>query len=405
MSDNIDIIKCDTKDELTYDMEGGDVIAEGGYGCVLNPSLSCKGTETTNEKYITKIQVLNETSEREIEFSRMVRKIPRYSKHFAPIHSTCEHKPSIVKMISNKYNCSFLSEHPNEKFAISKIKYIKGDMFKTHIYNQMESADIFYYIIHSYVYLLFSIYILDKYGIIHYDLKGENIMYDTTHKKPIIIDFGLSIKKDDIKPDFKNADYTNRLKHNFYTYAPDYSLWCLDIHYLSFIINNPDQNVKNYIESMVDTYIENNKAIKHASNDFVEKYKELSMKQLHKYEKMGVKKSVEYLYKYCNTWDNYSISIMFLRMVDLFDLKEHRFLVFLKMLLRNNIHPDPEKRISIKKTHDYIISYLKTNTQNVDIFQPIIDNIETNKKSIKDNLNKQINRDKALSQKMSLFKK
>ena len=92
----------------------------------------------------------------------------------------------------------------------------------------MESADIFYYIIHSYVYLLFSIYILDKYGIIHYDLKGENIMYDTTHKKPIIIDFGLSIKKDDIKPDFKNADYTNRLKHNFYTSL----LWYFLISYI-----------------------------------------------------------------------------------------------------------------------------------------------------------------------------
>ena len=120
-----------------------------------------------------------------------------------------------------------------------------------------------YALIHGYSYLLFSLYMLNKHGIIHYDIKGENIMYDKSRDIPVIIDFGLSIIKKDIKPNFNDPDYIDRLSNYFYVYAPDYSLWCLDIHYLCFIINHPNSNVKNEIENMVTIYMQNNKSFHH----------------------------------------------------------------------------------------------------------------------------------------------
>jgi serine/threonine protein kinase len=392
-------------DELTFDMQGGRVIGEGGYGCVLKPAINCNGTEKKGDKYITKIQLESETSNREIQIGNLVKKIPLSNKHFAPIVSTCISKPSVVNIIVKNNNCSFLNKNMNKPFAISKIRTVNGEDFKHHIYNQSFSGNLLYTLIHSYVYLLFSVYLLDKHDIIHYDLKGENIIYDLNKKKPIIIDFGLSIDKKNITPDFNNANYLYNLKDYFYTYAPDYKLWCLDIHYLSYICNYPNKNVKDEIENMVDTYIYHNSALHRLSDSFQKRYRELSIKQLNTYADMGVKKSIEYLYNYSSTWDNYALSIMFLRLLKVFDKDTNSdFFYFFEMLLSLNIHPIPKQRISVKKTHDYIVSYLNKNTNDIAIFQKIVNSIEKDKSNIKKQIKKQIENDKAVSYKMSLFK-
>jgi serine/threonine protein kinase len=392
--------------ELEFDMTGGRVIGEGGYGCVLKPAIKCNGKERKGEKYITKIQLSSDTSDKEIKIGKLVKKIPLSYKHFAPIVSNCESKPSVVSMITKNNNCKFLNEHPKKQFSISTIPSINGDDFKHHVYNQQGSSDMLYTIIHSYVYLLFSVYLLDKHGIIHYDLKGENIMYDINKKRPIIIDFGLSIPKKDIKPNFNDPDYMYNLTNHFYTYAPDYQLWCLDIHYLSFVCNYPNKNIKDKIEEMVDVYMSENKALSMLSTSFNERYRELSIRQLNSYADMGVEKSIEYIYTHCDTWDNYALSIMFLRLLKLIqsDEKTNHFLEFFEMLLCLNIHPIPKKRLSIKKTHDYMVSYLDKNINDISIFQQVINLIEKDKSNIKKAVQKQIKHDEAVSYKMSLFK-
>jgi hypothetical protein len=79
-------------------------------------------------------------------------------------------------------------------------------------------------------YLLNSLQILSKYNIIHYDLKENNISYDDTKRIPVIIDFGLSFRyKEDLVTDI---DYEN----NFYIYYDKYPPWCLEIILISFIV-------------------------------------------------------------------------------------------------------------------------------------------------------------------------
>jgi len=393
-------------EELQYDMNGGRVIGEGGYGCVLKPAVTCSGKERKSNNLITKIQLDNETSDREVLIGKMVKKIPLSRKHFAPIVSNCYSKPKMLKIISKTNNCKFLNENPRESFAISSIPVIDGDDFKNHIYNITDSGEMLFTIIHSYVYLLFSLYMLDKNGIIHYDLKGENIMYDVKKKCPIIIDFGLSIPKKEIKPNFKNPSYIYNLKNYFYAYAPDYQLWCLDIHYLSFVCSKSDKPVKGEINNMVDTYIYYNKALQSLSKEFVDRFRELSIKQLNKYADMGVEDTVKYLYKYCNTWDNYSLSIMFLRQLKYLknNTIDNRFLQFFEKVMCINIDPRPDKRMTIKKTHDIFVPYLNKNENNLSVFQDLVNTIEKNKNSIKKGIEKQIKYDTVTSYKMSLFK-
>ena len=66
---------------------------EGAYGCVFRPGINCFG-ETEGLKYITKIQIDEETSKNEIKIGEFMentirKQIPTYEDMFAPIISSC----------------------------------------------------------------------------------------------------------------------------------------------------------------------------------------------------------------------------------------------------------------------------------------------------------------------------
>ena len=74
-----------------------------------------------------------------------------------------------------------------------KLDYIKGELFIEYIIKQRNNTELIHNLIHSYNHLLSGINILIKNKVVHYDLKGDNILYDDSRKIPILIDFGLSI--------------------------------------------------------------------------------------------------------------------------------------------------------------------------------------------------------------------
>lgn len=385
--------------------DGGKIIGEGGFGCIIKPGFTCKGKEMKTDKFVTKIQVKNSTAERELNIGKIVKQIPSYRQRFGPIISSCKYNSKIVKMVSRREECDIVSRKPNKKFILSKLQLIKGEEFKKYLLHNVNN-DMIYTLIHSYISLLYSIFLLNKQGVIHYDIKGENVMYNTEKKVPIIIDFGLSLNKRHIMPAFHDPDYNNRLEDYFYVYSPEYSLWCLDIHYITFLVQEPNLDVKSEIPYMVDEYIKYNKLFRTMSPVFVERFKELSIKQLNKYEEMGREAAISYIIKYCDTWDTYSLSIMFLRFLDLFaDEFDVEFFKMIEMILSINMHPDPSQRFSALETYNYILEYLKTiSHKDKSEIKKIIGNINKNVASIKNKLKKQIKYDDALSQKMSVFK-
>ena len=82
-----------------------------------------------------------------------------------------------------------------------------------------------------YRYLLSSLEMLEKAGIVHFDLKSENVIYDKNKNIPIVIDFGLSF--------FTNSSKyggSERLaEHVFYVYEPNYYLWPIEVHFANML--------------------------------------------------------------------------------------------------------------------------------------------------------------------------
>ena len=115
-----------------------------------------------------------------------------------------------------------------DNYVLMEIPFVNNIPFFELITNiDYEKNEIFLNIIESYEFLLDAINILNKKNIVHFDLKGNNILFNKTTDTPQIIDFGLSIPIKDI--DSKN------IKKYFYIYSPDYYIWPLEVHVICFL--------------------------------------------------------------------------------------------------------------------------------------------------------------------------
>ena len=170
----------------------------------------------------------------------------------------------------------------------------------------MQIVQIINNIINSFNVLLRSISLLVNKKIVHYDLKGSNILYSTRKNIPLIIDFGLSIDMNNIN--------NKSLKEVFYTYAPQYYVWPLEVHYLGLLFNVDKEPSEEALRNLAKEYVKNNKGInKNFSPNFLKKYEKSCLEQLKVYSQMRFEERVKFIMNFWNTWDNYALSITYLR--------------------------------------------------------------------------------------------
>ena len=132
-----------------------------------------------------------------------------------------------------------------------KLDYVEGMEFLQYMIKNANSVQIINNIINSFNVLLRSISLLVNKKIVHYDLKGSNILYSTKKNIPLIIDFGLSIDMSSIN--------NKSLKEVFYTYAPQYYVWPLEVHYLGLLFNVDKEPSEEALSNLAKEYVKNNK--------------------------------------------------------------------------------------------------------------------------------------------------
>ena len=96
-------------------------------------------------------------------------------------------------------------------FIVMKLLYINGEDFIDYMIKHKNSVQIVSNIINSYNHMLRTLSMLIGKKIIHYDLKGTNILFNDTMQVPLLIDFGLSIQVEKIN--------VHNLK-NFFMFSP-----------------------------------------------------------------------------------------------------------------------------------------------------------------------------------------
>ena len=211
------------------------LLNQGAYGCVFQPGFNCTGAKESTKKYLTKIQKKKNTSDKETRIGALVQKTSAYTKYFAPIIETCDVDLTKVKD-DELQKCDFvdLQRMQSARFETNKIRYVGSKTLAEYFHDKTQHSGstflFFKQFIHSYTILMEAVRKLAAANIIHFDLKENNIMCRAKTGRPIIIDFGLSIYAENIASENFQPDDA------FFTYGPDYPPWCIDICFLTYIV-------------------------------------------------------------------------------------------------------------------------------------------------------------------------
>ena len=254
-----------------------DFLGAGAYGCTFKPGLDCNGKTNKNRFKVNKIQEVDFFSKNEVEVSKKVRTIKNFKNRFVPVNKACivkfnklEKSDLFEQIIDKCPKDSFGTEDTdiiNKEYYMFYLRYIKGTGLKTHLMSFSTNTHKFYTkYFYSLYYMLNSIYILNSIDIVHNDLHYNNVMYDLTTDKPLIIDYGLSIDTNTLyKHNKKGFDYPIIKKH-FFDWRNDMWWHLNEKRFISFIIHNyskeytvdvsSDKELNKLTKSIVNIFID-----------------------------------------------------------------------------------------------------------------------------------------------------
>jgi serine/threonine protein kinase len=322
------------------------LIDQGGFGCVFYPGIECDGSISKNPKYISKLHKKNYHVVNEYNVGKRVTKISLYEYYFAPVVNMCN--IDIAKIDKRERDmCRVVSTTSSgSKFVIMKMPYIKNVSLIKYITNpNIDKKEIVTYVMDLYKFLLHSLNMLNSSGIVHFDFKIPNMLVEIKTKNPIIIDFGLSLPVNNLGP--------KTYSKYFYTYNAAYYIWPVDVHIINYVINVNSNLTYNELVVLVDTNVKANRALHIFSEEFVKRYRDLTINTYKKYTNIPGENVVTELVKNCNTWDIYSLSVMFLCLINFISYNgftDNKLIKEFSELLLLNMHPNAARRLSFDET-------------------------------------------------------
>jgi len=342
-----------------------DFLSEGSYGCAF------KKEEPKNRKtkVIVKVQKLNSGAIREDNIGKIIRKIPKYSLYFAPILKT--NVITLGEVTDEEITkCTIITEEEDgkQKYVTNRIKYVGKYTLGDYIYEVFKKKPkqflrTFYT---CYFDMLYNVYLLNQNGIIHFDMKENNVIYSEEHERPVLIDFGLSIDTKLLTPE-KYSEY-------FFTYGYDYPPWCFEASIISYGVDEFKTNLdkelvtEEQVEKLCNNFTNINPIFFNDGETghkdiFTEEERVVYNKKLKEYLRPFIgaawKLLVNSQMKFIDTWDIYAVHVMFLLFVyhlhiDEYNKPEFRFIQIYLAKLKREITAVPTER----KTYQEISSEL-----------------------------------------------
>lgn len=313
------------------------LLNSGAFGCIYTPSLTCNGN-IGSAKYITKIQKSKRAIGNEIYISERVRNINGYVRFFAPILKYCNVRIAKDNVDDLKKCTVFENEKKStiqkSSYVSMKTRYVGDKDLRDELFTDIESAVFLEKIWKTHSHLLKALDKLYTNKIVHFDLKSNNIMMDSHRKVPIIIDFGQSWATDQLTT-------SEKISTAFFVFD-QYDYWCIDILICCYIM----QEVK---PENAKTTLVTEEALKIIYNVFIYgrnpkpddvsgEYKIVNDVYLYSILKNPQKKSdfwrkmlesmvdfigkrtwwelYEELITHANTWDSYSLAVIYMNMLD-----------------------------------------------------------------------------------------
>jgi serine/threonine protein kinase len=353
------------------------LINQGAYGCLYHPGIECNGKTLSDTQYTTKLVVRDEVAENEVEVGNIVMKILNYNVNFVPVVETCpvqlgkvrRHNPLALR----KCEVAETGGRKN-RFMLMKMPYIDSLYFYDYVGTMRENKKrIISCIFDTFSYLIESIGRLVEHDVVHYDLKLENILINLKTDTPIIIDFGLSVPIKRLHTGGGSFWSTY-----FYKYSPQYYVWPLEAHVINFLQNESESGAltRDDVAAICETFVNANSALRIFSKGFRTRYLKACIQQWEPLVGVSRNTACETLLNGWTTWDNYSLSIAYLQILEFISSNgfthNHLVIQYVELLLAN-VHPDPARRKTVGETKRVFTDLFYMN-KNVDTYDNIVQN-------------------------------
>jgi hypothetical protein len=294
--------------------------------------------KTTNKPLIHKIATIDFFIKNELTNILKIYEIPAYKNYYyACINSTELKIANLYDTRQSKTDNTLLMQ-----FEDRNLIYLKS-----YLKDLSSSTKYILTIIDLYKYMLHSINMLVGKRLVHNNINFDALVVDASHSQILLSGFSFSI-------DITQPNIEQYFKHFFIEYDPSYLEWTLEFHIVSYLLTNKLSSLSSYNIEHIIHEVSKQHTILHTFGDaFVSLYKEEALIYFKKY----VNRSYEYILtdilSYYNTWDNYALSILLLRILigihKTIGIKNKFIILFMKLLV-SNIHFNPLKRGSIEVT-------------------------------------------------------
>lgn len=194
---------------------GGKLLDKGGYSCIFDPPLRCKGSKTmkSHGHMISKLMT-NEDSETEWKISELIRKIPLWKNYFAVSESICELGLNQVDG-DLKTKCELIKYINPSQLRILQMPYAGKPLQNYTLRSDFNLMAFMTHILEAGALLVLN-------NVIHFDLHVGNILINN-NGVPRIIDFNLSLLSN---KSVSVSELSYRFSRNFHLtqQPPDYTV-------------------------------------------------------------------------------------------------------------------------------------------------------------------------------------
>lgn len=301
------------------------------------------------KKPIHKISKMDFFIRNELTNIRKIKEVANY-KHF---YYVCENS-SELKITQIEDDIINTQELRSDENVLMKFDNIELIYLKNYLKTLSSPTKYVYTIIDFYKTLLKSIDLLVNQKIVHNNINFQTIVVDN-HSNPLLTNFSLSI-------DTSQSNIQQYIKHFFIEYDPSYLEWPLEFHIVAYLLTNKLTGLSNNnIETIINDVLEHHVILKTFGDSIVSSYKEESILYFKKYVNQSYDYILTDILQYYYTWDNYALSILFLRILigihKTIGIKNKFIILFMKLLVCN-VHLNPIKRLTCNMTKNKFDSIL-----------------------------------------------
>lgn len=317
------------------------LLSQGGFGCVFYPGVRCDDMQADNS-VVTKIQKKDFNAENEIIIGALIDKLPMYQWYFLPVINNC---PINLRNLKSPdiMACDVIANASKTRkggYIAMDIPYMDGTDF-VELVERSEAGEVVLILSEAYRHLLNAVEKLEEVGVIHMDIKLENVLFSKRNGQPRLIDFGISIPVEKLDKD--------SMRKYFYAYVPDYYVWAPMVHLLNYCLHVASAPLTDTdIEDVARECTIGNSALDIFSPEFVDNYRQGLVHTFGGFVGKDLDAVAEEILEHKYAWDIYSLGVMYLKVLGaLFPnaAEGNPFVVMFSQVLLKTIHPDPKRRL------------------------------------------------------------